>query len=98
MIYPICEHATSSDVEAWDYEAGRCVKVGTVLEPQQLVQAHACWIADRGARLSGDDEPPDVRDHVSEQRGPATWDMVWGWIEARSKGAESGAGWLGHPR
>lgn len=58
---------------------------GTVLEPQQVAQAYARWIADGEpdfqAMMS-----PDLLDHVSGQRGPETWDMVWGWIEASFEG------------
>ena len=55
--------------------------MGSVLEPVQVAQAYARWIADGEpdfqAMMS-----PDLRDHVSGRRGPETWDMVWGWIEA----------------
>ena len=58
---------------------------GTVLEPQQVAQAYARWIADGEpdfqAMMS-----PDLHDHVSGQRGPETWDMVWGWIETSFEG------------
>ena len=56
-----------------------------MLEPEQVAQAYARWIADGEpdfqAMMS-----PDLRDHVSGQRGPETWDMVWGWIEASFEG------------
>jgi hypothetical protein len=52
-----------------------------VLEPVQVAQAYARWIADGEpdfqAMMS-----PDLHDHVSGRRGPGTWDMVWGWIRA----------------
>ena len=61
--------------------------MGSVLEPVQVAQAYARWIADGEpdfqAMMS-----PDLRDHVSGRRGPETWDMVWGWIEKASSGGE----------
>ena len=51
-----------------------------MLEPEQVAQAYARWIAngepDFQAMMS-----PDLHDHVSGATGPQTWDMVWGWIE-----------------
>jgi hypothetical protein len=58
---------------------------GFVLEPKQVAQAYARWLAggepDFQAMMS-----PDLHDHVSGRRGPETWDMVWGWIEGSFEG------------
>jgi hypothetical protein len=68
-----------------------------MLEPQQVAQAYARWIADGEpdfqAMMS-----PDLRDHVSGQPGPETWDIGLGLDRSELRGAESGAAWLGHPR
>ena len=54
---------------------------GSVLEPKQVAQAYARWIADGEPEFQAM-MSPDLHDHVSGRRGPETWDMVWGWIEA----------------
>lgn len=53
---------------------------GSVLEAKQVAQAYARWIADGEPDFQAMMRP-DLHDHVSGQRGPQTWDAVWGWIE-----------------
>jgi SnoaL-like polyketide cyclase len=53
---------------------------GSVLEPKQVAQAYARWIADGEPEFQAM-MSPDLHDHVSGATGPQTWDMVWGWIE-----------------
>jgi hypothetical protein len=52
-----------------------------VLEAKQVAQAYAGWIA-HGEPAFQAMMRRDLHDHVSGRRGPETWDMVWGWIEA----------------
>ncbi|GAA4922758.1 hypothetical protein EV188_104645 [Actinomycetospora succinea] len=52
-----------------------------MLDAEQVAQAYAGWIA-HGRREFQAMMRPDLHDHVSERRGPETWDMVWGWIES----------------
>ena len=59
--------------------------MGSVLEPVQVAQAYARWIAD-GEPAFQAMMSPDLRDHVSGRRGPETWDMVWGWIAGSFEG------------
>jgi hypothetical protein len=53
----------------------------SVLEAEQVAQAYAGWIAHGEPEFQAMMRP-DLHDHVSGGRGPQTWDMVWGWIEA----------------
>ena len=52
-----------------------------MLGAEQVAQAYAGWIA-HGAPEFQAMMRRDLHDHVSGRRGPETWDMVWGWIEA----------------
>jgi len=52
-----------------------------VLDAEQVAQAYAGWIAHGEPEFQAMMRR-DLHDHVSGRRGPETWDMVWGWIEA----------------